>query len=144
MKLAVSAQQNSLDSPFEFRFGSARGFVLYDTNKESVSYIENWTRFNPTQSAGMHLVQMISDQGAHAIITGSIGPWASNALAQTEIIVYPFQGETVREALRAYEKGYLQHVRAAGTQSAVRVGQSAPRNDSDSDKHHVYGHSGIR
>ncbi len=144
MKLAVSAQQNSLDSPFEFRFGNARGFVLYDTSLGDISYIENWTRFNPTQRAGMHLVQMISDQGAQAIITGSIGPKATSALAQTEIIVYPFQGETVREALRAYEKGHLNHIRRTGTQAAVQVGRSSAGQGCDARKNSGYGNTGIK
>ncbi len=144
MKLAVSAQQNSLDSPFEFRFGNARGFVLYDTDTETVSYIENWTRFNPNQNAGMHLVQLISAQGVQAIITGSIGPKGTSALAQTEIMVYPFQGETVREALRAYEKGHLNHIRRTGRQGSVHGGPPSAGQEFDADRQYRSTDTGTR
>ena len=121
MKIAVSARENSLDSAFEFRFSRAPGFVLFDTDTLTLNFINNWSSQRPVQNSEVQLIQCISAHGVQAIITGSIGPKANQALAGSGMLIYPFRGETVREAIRAYQQGQLDHVRISKDRSSPAV-----------------------
>ena len=125
MKLAVSARENSLDSPFEFRFSRAPGFVLFDTDTMTCSYIDNWNSPSPVKNIDVQLIRRITANGVQAIITGSIGPMANQALAGTGLLIYPFRGDTVREAVRAYQNGQLDHVRISQDRSRSAVSLNA-------------------
>ncbi len=118
MRIAVTARENSLDSPFVFRFCRARGFILFNTDSQHIAYLDNTDGQGPDLSAVVETVRIITHHGVQALITGSIGPRASKVLAATSIRVFPYHGETVRKALQAYQNGLLPYLRPVGSRSA--------------------------
>ncbi len=105
MKIAVSAAGNNLDSPFESRFGRASGFVIYDTETKDIEYLDNSASINLPHGAGIQTAQMIADSGAQVLITGIIGPKASQALESPNLQVHCCEAATVSEAIHSFQRG---------------------------------------
>ncbi|MFO7761953.1 MAG: NifB/NifX family molybdenum-iron cluster-binding protein [Thermodesulfobacteriota bacterium] len=105
MKIAISAAGDSMQSPFEPRFGRAPGFMIYDTETGKSYYLDNSDQQGLSQGAGIQTAQKISEQGVQALITGNIGPKASATLAQTDIKIFSSSARTVAQALEEFESG---------------------------------------
>ena len=70
MKIAVSAKGTSVDSEVDPRFGRTIGFVLFDTETGSSTYLDNSTHQDLSQGAGIQTAQMIVEAGTEVLITG--------------------------------------------------------------------------
>ncbi len=105
MKIAVSAMGKSLESPFEPRFGRASGFVIFDTETNQIEYLDNSVSQSLPQGAGIQSAQMIMDSGALVLITGNIGPRASQALENSNLEIFSCEADTVSEAIQSYQSG---------------------------------------
>jgi predicted Fe-Mo cluster-binding NifX family protein len=103
MKIAISAGGNSMQSPFEPRFGRSPGFLIYDTETGKDYYIDNSTNQGAAQGAGIQTAQIIADHGVQILITGPIGPKASAALAKTNINIFNCSAQTVAQALEIFQ-----------------------------------------
>ena len=84
MKLVIFIMGQSLDSPFDARFGRAESFCLVDTDTG------DWTAHaNPALSAaggaGVQAAQFIARLGAQAVVSGAYGPKAYETLAAADI-----------------------------------------------------------
>lgn len=106
MKVVITAQGPSLDSPVDTRFGRCAYFIVVD-----VDTLEFNAHPNPAQNAsggaGIQAAQFVVSLGVNAIITGSFGPNAQAALASTGLTGYSIQGGTVREAIELFREGKL-------------------------------------
>jgi predicted Fe-Mo cluster-binding NifX family protein len=63
MKIAVSAKGKSLNSEVDPRFGRTIGFVLFDTETGSSTYLDNSAHQDLSQGAGIQTAQMIRRGG---------------------------------------------------------------------------------
>jgi len=108
MKVAVSAQGPSLDSPVDPRFGRARHFLLIDTETGQFTAHDNGQNLNAAQGAGIQTAQMVARLGATAVLTGHVGPKAFTALQAGKIAVHPGATGTVRQVLEEFRSGRLQ------------------------------------
>ena len=105
MKIAISAQHEGLDSPFEPRFGRVPGFVLFDTETEATAFLDNAKHQDLTQGAGIKTAQALAKQGVDVLLTGNIGPKAMQALSKSSIEIRQTKGSTVGEVLSSYLSG---------------------------------------
>lgn len=104
MKIAISAQQNSLTSPLDPRFGRARGFIIYDTESRTHEWLDN-QNMDLAQSAGIQTAQMVVQAGAQAVITGQVGPKAQAALEQGNIRIISTGAANVQQAIDEFVSG---------------------------------------
>lgn len=84
MKLAISIAGQTLDSPFDARFGRADGFCLVDVDSGA------WTvHANPALSAsggaGVKAAQFVAKLGAQAVVSGAYGPKAHHTLSAANV-----------------------------------------------------------
>ncbi len=109
MKIAVSAQSNSLEGIVDPRFGRAAGFVLYDTDSNEVGFVDNVQNLNAPQGAGIQAAQNVLNTGAEVVISGHCGPKAFKVLsaAGIKIIVAP-AGSQIKAAIDDFLTGKLQ------------------------------------
>lgn len=114
MKIAVSAVEPGLDSGVDPRFGRCAYFVLVDSESMEWEGLENKDA-DMASGAGIGAARFVAHQGARAVITGVVGPKASQTLSAAGIPVYSVGGGTVREAVEAFRSGSLR----AGQESAV-------------------------
>jgi predicted Fe-Mo cluster-binding NifX family protein len=117
MKIAVTSQAQGLDALVDPRFGRARIFVIYDTETNKASYIDNVQNLNAAQGAGIQSAQTISKSGVKALITGHCGPKAFSALKAAGIKIYNAPETSVADALDLYKKGALGETSGANVES---------------------------
>jgi predicted Fe-Mo cluster-binding NifX family protein len=106
MKVAVSAQENHLDSPTDPRFGRARYFLIVDTDSLDYDVISN-PNVNAVGGAGIQSAQLVIKQGVVSVITGNCGPNAYRVLRAADIDVYEWAEGSVKEIIQAYKNGQL-------------------------------------
>ena len=107
MKIAVSARGQSPQDPLEPSFGRCAGFVVFDTNTQTSSFLDNSPQQDLAQGAGIQTAQMVSQAGVDVLISGRIGPKALQALGQSRIQLFASSAATVQEAIDAFQRNEL-------------------------------------
>jgi predicted Fe-Mo cluster-binding NifX family protein len=107
MKIAISAQGLSSDSPVDMRFGRAKAFVIYDSDHSAYSSIDNEQNLQAAQGAGIQSAAAVVNAGCSALITGHCGPKAFMALAKAGVEVYGTTDSSVKDATEAFLAGKL-------------------------------------
>ena len=57
MKIAITTSGDSLDAAVDPRFGRAKAFILYDTETDEWSVLDNAQNLNAAQGAGIQAAQ---------------------------------------------------------------------------------------
>jgi len=115
MKLAISISGNTLDSPFDARFGRAAAFCIVDTETDEWQAFDN-PALSASGGAGVQAAQLVAGQGVQAVVSGAFGPNAFDTLAAAEIDMYLAPGNeahSVAEILAMFKAGQLVKVEAA-------------------------------
>lgn len=108
MKVAISAQDNHIDSLVDPRFGRARWLIVADSHTGEWRANDNAANADAGGGAGTLAASTMTAQGAQALITGNIGPKAHKALTTGEIVIYQVgNGVIVRDALDALGRDEL-------------------------------------
>ncbi|MBN1687341.1 MAG: NifB/NifX family molybdenum-iron cluster-binding protein [Spirochaetales bacterium] len=110
MKIAFSAQGDTMDSMIDPRFGRAAYLVVYDDESGETSGFDNQSITGVAHGAGPQTSQKLMEMGAQVLITGN-GPGgnAQAVLRKTNTKVFVgAAGMTLREAYNAYKRGALQ------------------------------------
>ena len=68
MKIAISSEGTSLESPVDPRFGRAKYFALVDTDTGECSFHDNTQNLNAPQGAGIQAAQAVANLGARSRI----------------------------------------------------------------------------
>lgn len=111
MKVAVSSMGKNIESRVSAVFGRCPYFVVAEIEKKKIvnlELIENPSA-SQTGGAGISAAQAIAEKDAKAVITGNIGPRASDALRQFNIEVYNGSG-LVKEVLQKFIDNKLDKV----------------------------------
>jgi len=109
MKIVFTSTGKDWDSPVDSVFGKAEGYILYQEEKDKLSWFSNAVNRNTGHGAGIHAGQNVASLGADMVITGGkVGPKASDVLKKAGIKIYIGAGnQTVKEAFSAYKNGEL-------------------------------------
>jgi len=107
MKIAISAENGSLDSRVDPRFGRAAGFLIYDLDTDSNEYVSNTQNLTLAQGAGIQTAQNVAATGAQAVITGHVGPKAFAALNKGKVDICLGENMTVAESIQAFRDNRL-------------------------------------
>ncbi len=109
MKLAISISGNTIESPFDSRFGRAAAFCLVDSETGEWTAHEN-PALSASGGAGVQAAQFVVKLGAQAVISGAYGPNAFDTLSPAGIEMYLAPtGETLTAAqvLALFKAGKL-------------------------------------
>lgn len=123
MKIAVSSKGKSLNDALDPGFGRCAGFVVYDSNSQSTSFLDNSKQQNLSQGAGIQTAQLLSAEEIDVLITGQLGPKAMQALNQTYIQIFATSAGTVQEAIEAWQRNELQPVSSPSGQPGAGQGK---------------------
>jgi predicted Fe-Mo cluster-binding NifX family protein len=106
MKIAISAKEPNLDSEIYPRFGRSRYFILVDPETMQFEGLTN-PNIDAPGGAGIGTAQLICNKGASAVITGTIGPKAHQALAAAGIRMLTGVSGPIRDAIANFKAGKL-------------------------------------
>jgi predicted Fe-Mo cluster-binding NifX family protein len=115
MKIAISISGNTLDSPFDARFGRAAAFCIVDTATGQWQAFDN-PALSASGGAGVQAAQFVARQGAQVVVSGAFGPNAFDTLAAAGIELYLAPGNkshTAAEVLAMFKRGELARAGAA-------------------------------
>ncbi|MFA6631144.1 MAG: NifB/NifX family molybdenum-iron cluster-binding protein [Kiritimatiellia bacterium] len=113
MKIAFSTSGNDLNAPLDTRFGRAAKFLIYDTESQSVTLVDNTQNLTAAQGAGIQSAQNVAASGAQALVSGHCGPKAYRVLSAAGIKTYTSNAATVADALAQFQAGALTELKAA-------------------------------
>ncbi len=108
MKIAITAQGNSIDSEVDPRFGRAKSFIIFDTETRESYSVDNNQNLQAMQGAGIQSAKTVIDNGVKALITGNVGPKAFTALNSAGIDIYIGAKGSVEKAIEDYINGDLE------------------------------------
>jgi predicted Fe-Mo cluster-binding NifX family protein len=111
MKVAVSSTGKELDSNVSEVFGRCPYFIIAEIEGKKIQgfeAVENAVA-NQMGGAGISAAQTVAEKGVKAVITGNLGPRASDVLKQFNIEVYNGNG-LVKEALQKFMENRLKKI----------------------------------
>ena len=104
MKLMITAQGPSLESPVDRRFGRCAWLILFDTETSKWEAFQN-PGVSQSGGAGVAAAQFVVDKGAEVVLSGDFGPNASRAFQAANIGMQRFTDNTttVQEAVEQFK-----------------------------------------
>jgi len=105
MKICITTKGSQLESPIDPVFGRAQNFLFVDSETRDISCVTN---VPGAHGAGVQAAQLMVENGAMVVLTGSVGPNAFQGLNAAGIEICIGAKGTAQDALAAYEAGTLQ------------------------------------
>ena len=133
MKIAITAQDKSLDAQIDPRFGRCTAIIIYDTETEAWEVIENQNA-QMSGGAGIHTAQKISDKNVDVLLTGNIGPNAFETLSAADISVYTDVTGTASYAIIQFSLGQLRKQSAPSVESHASLKNQTNKMQSKNEK----------
>ena len=103
MKICVTSQGDNLDAKIDPRFGRCAYFILFDSDT-----LDYEVKRNPNaQDAGgisVTSAKLMENWGVGMVLTGNIGPKATQVLQSAEIKIITGVTGTVKGAIEKYQK----------------------------------------
>lgn len=107
MKICITAQGATLDSPVEERFGRAPYFIIIDHETGAIDAIEN-PYADGAGGVGPKAAQILIAHDIKALISGQVGGNAREVLVAAGIAMYTYRtGGSVKDALDQFTKNTL-------------------------------------
>lgn len=102
MKICITSEGDNLDSQIDPRFGRCKYFVIIDLETMEYEIIKN-PNMDATGGAGTQSAQLIASKGAEVVLTGDVGPNASQALQSAGIKIVTGITGLVKDAIEKYK-----------------------------------------
>jgi predicted Fe-Mo cluster-binding NifX family protein len=104
MKIAVSSDGKDLESQIDERFGRCPYFIIVDPDSMHFEVLDNSSTISPG-GAGIAAAQLIAGYGVDAVLTGSCGPNAFEALSAAGITTITGLSGKIRTLIDNYKSG---------------------------------------
>ena len=116
MKVLITSQGDTMESPIDPRLGRAQGFIVTDEQGNDFEYVDNAQNLNAASGAGIQAAQNIIKLEAEIVITGNCGPKAFSVLSTGNVRVYIGASGTIREALEQFNNKELKEAQGANVE----------------------------
>ncbi len=116
MKIIISSTGNSLESKVDQRFGRAAMFILYDTDDDSFSVIDNKQNLDSPSGAGIQAAQNIINSGAQTVITPNCGPKAFRVLSTAGVKIFSCGDSKIKDIINDFKNGKLEEIKQANVE----------------------------
>ena len=108
MKIAVSSIDKNIEGNVSDVFARCPYFIIIEIENQKIEkfeVIKNESE-NQMSGAGISAAQLMAEKNVNAVITGNVGPRASDVLKQFNIEVYRGSG-AIKEVLQEFINGEL-------------------------------------
>ncbi len=106
MKIAISLEKDILECDVDQRFGRCKYFLITDSNDVEKYEIVKNQGIMQDHGAGIKSAQQMIELGVEVVLTGSLGPNATNVLKQASIKPYHASGNT-KDVINKFTNGKL-------------------------------------
>ena len=106
MKICVTSQGENLESQIDQRFGRCQYFIFVDTDTLDFEAVAN-ENISGTGGVGVQSGQLVSEKQVKAVLTGAVGPNASQTLEAAGIDVVVNVSGSVKDAIEKFKNGEL-------------------------------------
>lgn len=106
MKIAIPAEEKTIESNVSQSFGRTYYFVVADTETLEFKVIDNQAA-SSQGGAGIMAAQAVVDSGANAVVTFHCGQNAADVLKAADIKILKAVPGTVAEMVQKYKSGEL-------------------------------------
>jgi len=106
MIIALPVDENKLESTVCISFGRTPYFLIYDTETDEHTFIEN-SAANSQGGAGIKAAQSIVDQNVGALVTPRCGENAAEVFKEAGVRLYKSQGDSIAENIEAFKRSKL-------------------------------------
>ena len=124
MKVIVTAEGNDLEARSSPRFGRCPTFILVDTDRMVFEALPN-PALSASGGAGVQAAQFVVEQHVQAVLTGNVGPNATEVLQAAGVGVYLNNETMVRDAVEAFKAGRLVIARGPSVKAHAGMGAAA-------------------
>ena len=107
MIICITSEGNNLDSKIDQRFGRAQYFIFYNDETSQFKAFQNENVLG-SGGVGVQSGQFVAEKQAKVVLTGNVGPNASQALESVKIDVVLNVEGSVKEAIEQFKNGELQ------------------------------------
>ena len=108
MKVCITAQGATLESPLEDRFGRAPYFIIVESENGSFEAIQNPYAAG-AGGVGPKAAQILIAHDVKALISGQVGGNAREVLVAAGIAMYTYRaGGSVKDAFEQFKKNALE------------------------------------
>lgn len=104
MKICITSEGDNLDSKVDQRFGRCQYFIFVNTDTSEFEAVQN-QNVNGMGGVGVQSGQLVAEKQAKVVITGKVGPNASQTLESAGIEVILDVEGTVKDAFERFNKG---------------------------------------
>lgn len=98
MKIAISCEQNNLNSPIDERFGRCAFFYIHDTSTQKGEFFEN-PYINDNQGVGGKVVEFLASKNVNEVYVVEVGGKAQPVLNSLNIKVHITPKEKTVESI---------------------------------------------
>ncbi len=100
MKTVITSTGDTLQSPFDLRFGRAAWFCLLDESSGKTHFFEN-TQKDADHGAGPRVAEKMAELGADRVISGDFGPKAKQLLEKIgiQMVMMDNASDTVQDII---------------------------------------------
>jgi len=123
VKIAVTANEASLDSVVDPRFGRCACFLVIETDSLEFEAVEN-SNAMLGGGAGIQSAQLMAEKGVVAVLTGNCGPNAHQTLSAAGINIIVGCSGRIRDIVEQFKAGQLNSADAANVPSHFGMGGS--------------------
>lgn len=106
MKICVTSNGPTMDASIDSRFGRCQYFIFVDSETMEYEAMPN-PSLGASSGAGIQAAQTVADKGASVVITGQVGPNATQTLGAANISIVTGASGTVNDAIEQYKSGSL-------------------------------------
>ncbi len=111
MKIAISVQEDTINSLIDQRFGRCKYFLIVESENNEIKNIKAVENQGALQGhgAGIRASQQLGELGVNAVLTGDLGPNATNVLKELGIKSYHASG-SAEDALKKFNNNELEEI----------------------------------
>ena len=122
MKICITSEGNSLDSKVDRRFGRCQYFIFVDTDTMEFEAVEN-QNVSGMGGVGVQSGQLVAQEQSKVVLTGKVGPNASQTLQAAGIDVVLDVSGSVKDAIERFKNGELKSTKGPNAEEKSGLNQ---------------------